>query len=73
MNRILRNPKFDVSEVIANKATEDMRVKAQAKARDFLCYDCYDRRCMNDSFCPAFFTVTEDITWELIAIAAELN
>ena len=71
--RILHNPKFDTSEVIVNKATEQMRIKAQAKARDFLCHDCIDQRCRNDSICPAFMTVTEDITWELIAIAAEKN
>jgi len=71
--RILRNPKFEVAEVIVNKATEQMRVKAQAKARDFLCHDCYDQRCRNDGFCLSFFTVTEDLTMELIAIAVELN
>lgn len=63
----------DAGKQVEDKALEKVRIQAQAKARDFLCYDCSDQRCRNDSFCPAFFTVTEDIARELINIAAELN
>ncbi len=71
--KLIQSSASEPGALVATKATEQMRIKAQARARDFLCYDCVDQRCRNDSFCPAFFTVTEDIAWELIAIAAEMN
>lgn len=73
MIRIRRNPRFDPAEVVENRSIEQFRIKAQAHARNFLCLDCYDQRCRNDSICPAFITVTEDICWELIAKVSELN
>lgn len=63
----------DTGKLIEDKALERVRIQAQSVARDFLCYDCIDKRCLNDSICKAFLTLTDSFAWEIIAEKAELN
>lgn len=60
-------------ELVTNKALERVRIQAQSVAKDFLCHDCIDKRCLSGSICKAFLTLTDSFAWEIIAEKAELN
>ncbi len=62
-----------IRQYVENKALEQVRIQAQAIARDFLCTDCSDKRCLTGSICKAFIMLTESFAWEIIARRAELN
>ena len=70
-NRI--TPKQEPAVSVVDRALEQVRLAAQQQARDFLCYDCIDKRCLNGSICKAFITMTDSMAWEMIAEKAELN
>jgi len=62
-----------VAETVVGRALEREREKALVRAREFLCKDCPDRRCLNNSICKAFVMLVESFAWEEVAKQAELN
>ena len=63
----------ELGDLVTGKALEQVRIQAQARARDFLCDDCLDQRCRTGSLCKAFLTLTDSFAWEMVAEKAELN
>jgi len=60
-------------EEIENKTLEAVMPQAQSRARNFLCPDCRDRRCLTNLKCKAFILLSQSYAWEIVAEKAELN
>ena len=58
---------------IEERALEVVMPQAQSRARDFLCPDCLDRRCLANLKCNAFILLSKGYAWEIVAEKAELN
>jgi len=72
-SRILAKTQERIRKYVEAKALEQVRVHAQKYAREFLCRDCLDKRCLTGSICRAFIIITDQVAWEIIAEKAELN
>jgi len=64
---------YILAQSIENIAIEMAMPQAQSKARDFLCRDCLDKRCLAGLPCKAFNLITQSYAWEIVAEKAELN
>jgi len=75
LNRFKRKVKPSTIDIdlIENKALERVMPLARQRARDYLCRDCLDRRCLTDSVCRAFIQIARSYAWEIVAEKAELN
>lgn len=62
-----------VAQRIEDMALKNVMPQAQNRARDFLCQDCLDRRCLINMPCRAFILVSKSYAWEIVAEKAELN
>jgi len=70
--KILDNTK-EPGDLVVRKAMERVFPEAARRAQDFLCGDCLDRRCQNDSICKAFIATTESFAWEIRSNGYEYN
>lgn len=62
-----------IAQTIENKILEIVMPQAQSRARDFLCHDCLDKRCLAGLPCRAFSQISKSYAWEIVAEKAELN
>jgi hypothetical protein len=58
---------------ILDKLLQGVNCQAKARAKDFLCSDCLDRRCQKGRTCNAFLTLTDSFAIEIVASNCELN
>jgi hypothetical protein len=63
----------DIADKVLDRALETVRGEAQIRARDYLCRNCLDQRCLTGSICKAFIKLTNSFAWEIIAKEAENN
>ena len=75
IHRLQRKNKdiLSVTELVEQKALERVMSQAQEKAREEICQDCRDRRCLIGSECKEFARRSKAHAWEIVAEKAELN
>ena len=61
------------TELIEQKALERVMPLAQEKAKEQICQDCRDRRCLTGSECKTFDLLSKTYAWEMIVEKVELN
>jgi len=62
-----------IAQSIETITLQKVMPQAQSRARDFLCHDCLDRRCLAGLPCKAFAQISKSYAWEIVAEKAELN
>jgi len=62
-----------IAEKVIDKALKRLMLKAQNQARQQLCRDCLDQRCLTGSICKTFIMLSKAIAWEIIASQSETN
>ena len=61
------------AELVEQKALARAMLAAQEKAREDICQDCLDRRCLTGSECREFARRSKSYAWEAVAMNAALN
>lgn len=62
-----------LAQNIENIAIEMVMPEAKSRAREFLCHDCLDKRCLAGLPCKTFTLISKSYAWEIVAEKAELN
>jgi len=75
MRYLKRKPKEKIltTELIEQKALERVMPLAREKAKEQICQDCRDQRCLTGSECKAFNLLSKTYAIEMIVEKAELN